>query len=177
MKQIGFSGQQSGYERHIQDLIDTHLPLLEMLISRLISRNPQCCQTIASLKHEQKFRKEKSSTFPIYKGIVSMYAPEGWKPGKGGVINTPIIIAVRTWFAEKIDILDLLSKHSSLFTDFDANEDSVFTTVVGSPGLAMFQGIFIDHLLKQFTGFNMPWNMGLNTEAISDAKLYQRLQT
>ncbi len=177
MEQAGASDQQSGYAAHIQALIDTHLPLLEMLISRLISRNPQCCETIARIKKEQKPKKEKTSVFPIYKGIVSMYALRGWEPGMEGVITTPIIIAIKTWFAEKIDIMDLLSKHSSLFADFDVNDDSVFTTVVGAHGLSMFQGIFINHVLNKFTGFNMPWHMGLNTGAITDARLYRSLQS
>ncbi|HLM83604.1 MAG TPA: hypothetical protein VK254_00110 [Candidatus Bathyarchaeia archaeon] len=176
MKQAGVDGQQTGYAEHIQDLIDTHLSLVEMLVSRLISRNPQCCPIIARLKCEQKTRKEKSSVFPLYRGIINMYAPMGWQFGKGEVSTTPIIISLKTWFAEKINFLDLLSNHGSRFTDFDVDEDSVFFTVMGPTGLSMFQGIFIDHIKNKFTGFDMPWHIGLDTEVTTNAQRYFRLQ-
>lgn len=170
------AGQEAGYAEHIRDLINTHLPLFEMLVSRLISRNPQCCAKVDRLKNEQKPKKDKSTVFHLYKGIINVYAPEGWQPTNGGVITTPIIISLKSWFAEKIDILDFLSKHSALFSDFDATDDCIFITVVGATGLSVFQGIFIDYIKCKFKGFDMPWHIGLDTEVITNAQRFKRVQ-
>jgi len=175
MQQSGVAYQQNGYGKHVQALIDTHLPLLEMLISRLISRNPQCCATIARLKSEQKPRREKDTTFPIYKGIISMYALEGLGAGED-VSKALIVFTIKTWFAEKIDILGYLSSHKQLFIDFDVDDDSVFITIVGPHGLSALQGSFIRHVREKFADINMPWHFGLDTQMTIDPQRYQRFQ-
>ena len=146
---------------HLQAVIATYQPALELFISRAISRNPSRSQVFSKIK-SSKGGGEQKKIVHIYDGIVEIFAPEG---AQKDLINVPLTISLPLWFAEEVNLLDIFSGRMGNL-NVEINGTHVLITVCGTPGLSKFWGAFVPFIKRQIGEFNMPYNMGIDTEVL-----------
>jgi|GEM_PF-3485402 len=177
---------------HLQSIIKTYKPALEMLISRLICRHPNASKVFLALKKDKELKKGrqakkkeseqygndtrrkvkgKEEILPIYKGIADIYVLEGWE--QKCAMNTVFVITIPHWFAEAVNLLDIADV-PRIEAEFDIDNEHVLISVAGTVGLSRFMGDFIPFLKEQFGRFDMPRKCGLDTQLLGDAAYLHR---
>jgi hypothetical protein len=150
---------------HLQAIIATHLPALELVIARAISRNPGKNSTFSKIKDSRR-KKEEQKTVRLQKGVVEIFAPKGVT---GDLFSTPLTISLPYWFAEATNLLEIFNRSlGDLSVDF--NDTHILITVIGTKGLTNFEREFTTFIPEQIGHFTMPHGIGLDTEVIGKPK-------